>query len=484
MKLTSADFLAFSPWLALTATVLVVLIAVAIRRNLRRTATLTASGLLASLLLVPLAAGSAPRTVSLLFSVDGYALFFLVLMVLAALAVTLLCYNYLGSIEGRQDELYLLLLSATLGAAVLVASRHFVALLLGLELLSVALFAMVAYPIQRERPLEAGIKYLILAGVAVAFLLFGMALIYAEIGALDFPAMAAHLTPSDLAIHPALLAGFALIVAGLAFKLSLVPFHLWTPDVFEGAPAPVTAFLATVSKGAVIALLLRYLLDSGAYASAAVLTALSIVGVLTMLAGNLLALLQHNLKRLLAYSSIAHMGYLLVPLIAGGALAVESVAYYLAAYFVMTLGAFGVITIYSIPAGDGDRDELEAYRGLFWRRPWLAGTLTAMLLALAGMPLTAGFVAKFYLFTAGTDARLWALLAALIAGSAIGLFYYLRVVVVMAGAVTAEPGEGPPGLLLVGNFTLAALTVVLVVLGVYPTPLLELIRRTALVLAH
>ena len=482
--MTAADFLALSPWLVLSATVLVVLVGVTIRRDHRATAALTCGGLTLTLLAVPLAAGHAPRLVTALFSIDGYALFFLVLMVLAALAVTVLTFGYCYRRPGVHEELYLLLLAATLGAAVLVASRHFGSLLLGLELLSVALFALVAYPVHRGRPLEAGVKYLILAGVAAAFLLFGMALIYAELGALEFPAVADRLTALTLVGRPYLIAGIALVVTGLAFKLSLVPFHLWTPDVFEGAPAPVTAFLATVSKGAVIVLLLRFLLETGAYGSPSVLNALTLAGIASMLVGNLLALLQRNLKRLLAYSSIAHMGYLLVPLVAGGELAVESVAYYLTAYFIMTLGAFGAITVYSAAASEGELDQLEAYRGLFWQRPWLAGTFTAMLLALAGMPLTAGFVAKFYVFTAGTAARLWPLLTALILGSALGLFYYLRVVVVMAGAPGVRAPQAGPGLALPGNLTLAALTFLLIALGVYPSPLLELIRHGSPGLLH
>jgi NADH-quinone oxidoreductase subunit N len=416
--------------------------------------------------------------------VDGYALFFLFLMVLAALAVAVLAFTYSKGRAGRHEELYLLLLAATLGAAVLVASRHFASLLVGLELLSVSLFALLAYPVHRERPLEAGVKYFILAGVATSFLLFGMALVYAQLGALDFPAVAAQLKISALTGRPYLVAGFALIVAGLAFKLSFVPFHLWTSDVFEGAPAPITAFLATVSKGAVMVLLLRFLLESGAYATPSVLTALAIVGIVSMLVGNLLALMQRNLKRLLAYSSIAHMGYLLVPLTAGGELAIETMAYYLVAYFVMTLGVFGAIAIYSIPSSGKDLDDLEDYRGLFWRRPWLASVFTAMLLALAGMPFTAGFIAKFYLFTTGTDARLWPLLGALIAGSALGLFYYSRVVVVMAGTASGERREVAPKFTLSGSLTLVVLTLLLIALGVYPSPLLHLIRHTSLLMAQ
>ena len=194
---------------------------------------------------------------------------------------------------------------------------------------------------------------------------------------------------------------------GIGFKLALVPFHMWTPDVYEGAPAPITAFVATVSKGAMFALLLRYFNQSGARNSTALLLVLTIVAIASMFAGNLLALLQNNVKRILAYSSIAHLGYLIVAFEAGGDMAGFAVAFYFVAYFATMLGAFGVVTMLSTPGNDlGD---LESYRGLFWRRPMIASVFTVMLLSLAGIPLTAGFVGKFYIVAAGASVSLWLL---------------------------------------------------------------------------
>jgi NADH-quinone oxidoreductase subunit N len=320
----------------------------------------------------------------------------------------------------------------------------------------------------------------VLSGVASPFLLFGIALIYAELGSLEFTQLGKLLTARTDPGSAYLLTGLAMVVVGVGFKLSVVPFHLWTPDVYEGAPAPVTAFLATVSKGAMFALLLRFFVAAEGYQSGPLLLVLSLIAIASMLIGNLLALLQDNVKRILAYSSIAHLGYLLVAFLVGGALAVEAVSFYLVAYFVTTLGAFGIVTVLSKP--DRDADVLSDYQGLFWQRPWLAGVFTAMLLSLAGIPLTAGFVGKFYLFAAGVEGALWLLLIVLVIGSAIGLFYYLRIVVVMyrsppEGAM--ESGTAHPSFAaLAGSVVLAVLTLSLVWLGVYPGPVIDIIQAT------
>jgi NADH-quinone oxidoreductase subunit N len=251
---------------------------------------------------------------------------------------------------------------------------------------------------------------------------------------------------------------------------------MWTPDVYEGAPAPVTAFVATVSKGGMFALLLRYFHQSGAHNFAPVFLVFSIIAVTSMLAGNLLALLQNNVKRILAYSSIAHMGYLLVAFQVGGPLGGGAAAFYLVAYFVMTLGAFGVVTVLS--ERQRDADLLEDYRGLFWRRPTLALVFTAMLLSLAGIPLTVGFLGKFYIIAAGASVGAWALILILVSSSAIGLFYYLRIVVTLYQQPVAGDGnhEPIPHRAPAATLALAALTVILVWLGIYPIALLRVIQ--------
>jgi len=258
-----------------------------------------------------------------------------------------------------------------------------------------------------------------------------------------------------------------------------VPFHMWAPDVYEGAPAPVTAFVAVVSKGAMFALLLRYFVTANADGFGPVPMMIEIVAIASILAGNLLALMQNNIKRILAYSSIAHLGYLLVAFLASGALRIDAVTYYLVAYTVMTIGAFGIITVLSKSNATAEIEDLDAYRGLIWRRPWLGGAFAAMLLSLAGIPLTMGFIGKFYAIAGGVSAAMWPAVIALIAGSVIGLFYYLRVIVAICTpapeGATAYAGAVP----MVGGTTLAALTLILFGLGLYPTPLVRLIQVTA-----
>jgi NADH-quinone oxidoreductase subunit N len=460
------------PLLILLGTTLVVLLAIAIRRNHGVTAALTLTGLGAALVSICLAAGTPSQEITSLLIADGYSRFFTGLIVATAGVIVVFASSYLEKHAIEREEFYALLLMATLGCSVLAMSRHFVSFFLGLEILSVALYAMIAYLRDLKSPLEAGIKYLILAAASAAFFLFGIALVYADSGTLEF-AGAAQTGP----------AAIILILIGVGFKLALVPFHLWTPDIYEGAPAPVAAFVATASKTAVFAVLVRFFTMSAArqagVQSGGTLTALAIVAIASMLTGNLLALLQNNVKRIVAYSSIAHLGYVLTALIAGGSAATEAIAVYLMAYTVTILGIFATITALSTSEGDAAR--LEAFRGLFWRRPAIAVVFTTMLLSLAGIPATLGFVSKFYVIAVGAGASAWTLMVVLVVSSVIGLFYYLRVVVTLYAAETSpelpsvrvSPATG---------VVLGVLAAILIGLGIYPAPLLSLIRAAVSVL--
>jgi NADH-quinone oxidoreductase subunit N len=485
--MSGIDFLALLPIIVLGTASVVVMLAAAFHRSHALAAWLSMGGLGATLAVLPIAASVQPRYVTPLLVIDPYALFYTALILATTVAVTALSFVYLESRQGRQEEFYILLLLAALGSVVLVSSSHFASFFIGLELLSVSLFALIAYPIGSQPPLEASVKYLILAGVSSAFLLFGMALIYAELGTLEFARMGALLTAGGHVTTAYWLLGLALVLTGVGFKLALVPFHMWTPDVYEGAPAPVAAFVATVSKGAMLALLLRYFALAGGYRYGSVFAALSVVAVASMLIGNLLALLQNNVKRILAYSSIAHLGYLLVAFLASGSMAVEAVAFYLVYYFITMVGAFAIVTLVAAADPSPEADDLGHYRGLFWRRPWLAGAFTAMLLSLAGIPLTIGFVGKFYVVAAGVGASLWLLVVTLIVGSAIGLFYYLRILVALyLSPIQEKTAERPLPLAaatLPGHVVLALLTLMLVWMGLYPSALIRTIHAVAAGLA-
>lgn len=478
--MTYTDCIALLPLFMTTFVVLALTLVIAFYRQHRVAMIATLIALILCLAAIPFAATVSPHPVLPLFIIDQYALFYMGLIFAATLAVTLLAYGYLTELEDQKEEFYLLLLLATLGAVVLVASNHFVSLFLGLETLSVALFALAAYSRHYRPSLEASLKYFILSGASSAALLIGMALIYAELGTMAFDQLSTPLTTDTASHRMFFLVGLALFITGLGFKLSWVPFHLWTPDVYQGAPAPVTAFLATVSKGAVLALWMRLFIQAEGYSHYALVVMLSLIAFVTILVGNLLALLQNNVKRILAYSSIAHLGYLLVAFLAKGSFGIEAVAFYLAAYFVMNLGAFGVVAVLSSPTHE--RENLTEYEGLFWQRPWVAGIFTLMLLSLAGIPLTVGFIGKFYIFTAGTAATLWWLLLAVVLGSIMGLYYYLRIVIAMFRFPTAANSNTPmypSAIPMAGNLTLILLVLLLLWWGVYPDPLIHLITETA-----
>ena len=482
---TLQHLIALLPLLVTSLTAIVVMLAIAAKRNHALTFILSVVGLnLALLSLIP-ALEVAPLEVTPLLLIDTFACYYMALVLAASLACVTLIHAYLGGESGKgypgnREELYLLVLLSAAGGLVLVSAQHLAGLFIGLELLSVPTYGMIAYAFFNKRSLEAGIKYMVLSAAGSAFLLFGMALLYAESGNLAFADIGASLARESSQLVQI---GIGMMLIGLAFKLSLVPFHLWTPDVYEGAPAPVAAFLATASKVAVFAVLLRLYQISPAMSGGWLSELLTLIAIASILFGNLLALLQNNLKRLLGYSSIAHFGYLLVALIASKGLAVEAVGVYLATYVLTSLGAFGVITLMSTPYSGRDADALYEYRGLFWRRPYLTAVLTVMMLSLAGIPLTAGFIGKFYVIAAGVEAQLWWLLGAMVLGSAIGVFYYLRVMVTL---FMREPnmhrhdapfdwGQRAGGIMLLVVALLAF------IIGVYPQPLLELVQHAGLI---
>ncbi|MGD0765974.1 MAG: NADH-quinone oxidoreductase subunit N [Dehalococcoidia bacterium] len=473
--MSRTEIVVILPLIVLAAAPVLIMLSIAVRRNYEVSAALAFLGLAVALVMLPVASMEGSRQSTVLLLMDNYALFFMGLLFATGLVLALLSYRYLKVHAGNHEEFWILLLLATLGSSVLVASTHFVSFFLGLEILSISLYALVGYQRTSQIGIEAAIKYLVLAAVSTAFLLFGMALVYAETGSMEFGQIASLRAGLGDPERVIFLAGMGLMVVGIGYKLAVVPFHMWAPDVYEGAPAPVTALIATVSKGGMFALLLRLFTQIGFRADDELFWLFTAIAIASMFAGNLLALMQNNVKRILAYSSIAHLGYLLTAFLASGSLAVTAVTFYFIAYFIASVGSFGVMTVLSGP--ERDADQIEDYRGLFWTRPWLAAVFTIMLLSMAGMPLTAGFLGKFYLVAAGAQASLWALVIILVATSVIGLFYYLRIIVAMysqpaeeARATGPLPLPSPSETLVLAMATSLALW-----LGVYPAPLIHII---------
>jgi len=478
------DYIASLPLLITGSGSIIAMLITAFMRNHAFMNGFTAIVLAASFISLFSAAGVAPQHLMNLIEVNGFSLFYTGLIMGCSLAVTLLSYGYLENYTDHKEEYYMLIMLATFGAGVLVNSQHFISLFLGLEILSVSLYVLIAYLRDRAGSLEAGTKYLVMAAASSAFLLFGMALVYNALGTMEFGLIASRLDSMSQTV-PLLISGLAIMIVGVGFKLGIVPFHLWAPDVYQGAPAPVTALVATISKGSMFGVWLQFFMVMDGWQYPAMVTIFSIIAIASMFLGNLLALLQDNVKRILAYSSIAHLGYLLVAFIAAGESGseqvvfsgVEASTFYLVAYFITTLGSFGIISVLSNESRDAE--DIAHYQGLFWTRPLLAVMLTAMLLSLAGIPLTAGFIGKYFVVASGIQSGLWYLVIILVISSVIGLYYYLRIVATMfrpvpkadEGASTLEPRFN-----FANTLTLSVLTILMVWYGVYPTGMIGMIH--------
>ena len=415
------------PVLIVSGGVLVLMLQAAWQRN-----NVLAQGITVLTLLLALAAlimqyPTSMNTITILFEYEPIGGFFSLLLLMVGISVALLQGPYMGSNSKEvAEEFYLLLLLSCLGAMLLVMSRHVGSVILSIELMSLAMLAMLAYNRERKLALEGAMKYLLLSGAATSVLLMGFALLYATSGELLLVDMMQ--SPMGLLAK----AGFVLVLAGLAFKLSLVPLHFWTPDVYQGAPVNSTLLLTSLSKAAVFALFIKLVLIVPVEFEADMVRMLSWMAIASMLLGNWLALQQTSLKRLMAYSAIAHMGYVLVAaVIALGvdhSLVLEGASYYLLAYLVASILIFAVLTLLSRLDDQQDLDDLSQLQGLFWQHPWFASLLTLAFLSLAGMPITIGFIGKFYLLTLAIKLSAWWLVAAMLIGSAVGLYYYLRVI--------------------------------------------------------
>lgn len=479
MTITAQHLIALLPLLIVGLTVVVVMLSIAWRRDHFLSATLSVIGLNAALVSLWFVGQVGAMDVTPLMRVDGYAMLYTGLVILASLATCTFAYPWLQGYNDNRDEFYLLVLIAALGGILLANANHMASLFLGIELISLPLFGLVGYAYRQKRSLEASIKYTILSAAASSFLLFGIALIYANSGQLSFVELGKSLSDNMLS-QPLLLAGLGMLIVGIGFKLSLVPFHLWTPDVYQGAPAPVSTFLATASKIAIFAVVMRLFLYVPFEDNGSVRVVLGLIAFASMIFGNVMALTQSNIKRLLGYSSIAHLGYLMVALIAlqDGTLPREAVGIYLAGYLFSSLGAFGVVSLMSSPYRGSDADSLFSYRGLFWHKPVLSAVMTVMMLSLAGIPMTLGFIGKFYIIAVGVQSHLWWLTGAVIAGSAIGVYYYLRVMVSLYLKAPEQLNRDTPSnwALTAGGIVVLISAILVLVLGIYPQPLVSLVE--------
>ena len=424
-----------------------------------------------------------------LFAIDGFALFFKVLFLGSAAITVLMSPRYLR-VEGvRPGEYYFLVLTATLGMMVMAGAIDLITIFIGLETMAISFYVLAGFIRPSRRSNEAAVKYFVLGAFSLGLLLYGMSLLYGLAGTTHLRTIATTLAAEDAG--PMLLLAVILLVAGLGFKIAAVPFHMWAPDVYEGAPTPITGFLSVGSKAASFAMLLRIFVEGLPAFQAEGLgeffgepigwrAFFYILSILSMTAGNIAALTQNNIKRMLAYSSIAHAGYVLIGVVAGPPLGVDAALVYLMAYAFMQLGAFAIVTM--LRARDVIGDDIRDLTGLAASRPGAAVAMLVFMLSLGGLPPTAGFMAKLWIFGAAIEAGYVGLAVIGVLNSAISLYYYVRVVVVM----WVRTGERTPALT-VSPALAAAVVVALagtLLFGLYPGPLFDLAAASSAALGR
>ena len=469
-----SDFYYILPELVLTAGSLLILVTdVLLPRGSRALLWVTVAVLVGTLLsLLPF------RNVNLeiaqgLIAVDAFAFFFKVVFLLAALLTVLMSSRYL-EIEGASPgEYYFLVVCATLGMMIMAGGVDLITSFIGLETMAVSFYILAGFIKPNQRSNEAAVKYFLLGAFSLGILLYGMSLLYGLSGSTNMRAMAAVFAGQERNLL--LVLAVILVVAGMGFKIAAVPFHMWAPDVYEGAPTPITAFLSVGSKAASFAMLLRIFMVAVPSMNADWRLLFEVLAIVTMTVGNLAALTQTNLKRMLAYSSIAHAGYLLIGVVAYTPRGISAMLIYLLIYAFMQLGAFAIIIM--MRRTDVVGDDLKDLSGLHFRHPFAAFAMLLFMLSLGGIPPTAGFMGKFWLFSAAIEAGYVWLAVIGVLNSAISLYYYIRIVVFMylKKEITGSEPTASPAL----AFTLAIAVMATLALGIYPRLLFEAAEQSA-----
>jgi NADH-quinone oxidoreductase subunit N len=478
---TPIQFLwALLPETVLALAALAVLVADAFAPSRRAAFALTLGGLAAATAANAWLLTLSETSTTTMIAIDAYRVFANFLFLGGAALVVGVAGGYLEREGIPRAELYALLLFATIGMMVMAGTRDLIVLFLGFETMSIASYVLAGLHRRDPRSAEAALKYFLLGAFSTGFILYGIALFYGVTGRIDLRGIAAAFVSAGGRIEPLFLVAVALTLIGLGFKAAVVPFHFWAPDVYQGSLAPVAGFMATGTKAAAFAMLIRVL--NAGLPDAALrdrwVALLGVLAVLTMVLGNLVALAQQNVKRMLAYSSIANAGYLLVAVVAGGRSGrmTPVVVFYLAAYAFMTIGAFAVAALVGRAGEDDQGYAVSAYAGLGRRRPLLAGAMAIFMLSLTGIPPTGGFMGKFYVFKSAVDAGLYGLAIVGVLASVVSAYYYLRIVVQM---YLREPGPGAPAVVPQPpeRLAVAAAAAATLWIGLFPGPLIELAER-------
>lgn len=409
------------------------------------------------------------------FVIDNYSLFFTFIFLLSTGLVVLISHNYIKREEINYGEYYALILFSTIGMILMASGADLLNIYIGLEIMSVSIYILTGFKRSKLTSNEASLKYFLLGAFATGFLLYGISIIYGSTGAINLKEIAGFITGKG--VDPLFLMGMGLIIIGLGFKVASVPFHAWVPDVYEGAPTAVTAFMSVGPKAAAFAAFIRVFLTAFGPTHGEWQKIIYIIAVLTMTVGNVVALAQTNIKRMLAYSSIAHAGYLLIALVAANNIGVSGVLFYILAYTFMNIGAFAIVIVLS--QKDDTRMQINDYAGLGFKHPFLAIAMTFFLLSMAGVPPMAGFVGKFYIFSAAIKSGYVGLAIIGVINSVISVYYYLRITVVM---YMKEPAGDFTSLTL-SPLIIAAIVISVIGtlhLGIFPSQVMEIAQQSSL----
>lgn len=405
-----------------------------------------------------------------MITVDAFSHFFDLIFLAGLLLTILLSESYMKRVNLNRGEYYALLFFAVIGMMLMAKGKDLLVIFLGLELLSLSLYILVGFIRNRLRSNESALKFMLLGAFSSAFFLYGIALIYGNFGSTNLTVISSAFTGAADYSPVVVGMGMGLLIVGFGFKVALVPFHMWSPDVYQGAPTSITAFISTGPKAAGFAAFLRVFIYSFRSIHDDWMVIVWIISVLTMTAGNLIAIRQQNVKRLLAYSSIAHAGYILIGILAANDLGISSILYYLLVYTFMNIGAFGIVLIMERAEEKGL--EVEDYRGLGHTSPFISLVFTIFLISLAGIPPTAGFFAKFYLFSAAIKAKFYLIAVIGVLNSVVSVYYYLRIVVHMF-MLEPERELAKPALTPLGFIAILISGYGIIHLGLFPADVLK-----------
>jgi NADH-quinone oxidoreductase subunit N len=410
-----------------------------------------------------------------MFVVDNFSVFFKIILLIVAILTVLISIKYLEVEDINFGEYYALVLFAVLGMMIMTASTDLIVIYIGLELMAISSYILAGFIKKDPKSIEAALKYFLMGAFTSGILLYGIALLYGFTGSTNLKEISTYLSTHNLITNPGLIFAMILLIAGFSFKISAVPFHMWAPDVYEGAPTPVAAFLSVGSKAASFAGLLRIFFVALIALKPQWENILWVLAVLTMTLGNVVAVAQTNIKRMLAYSSIAHAGYILIGFVVGTKLGVSSILLYIAIYAFMNIGAFSIIILLCTKGNRGD--QIEDYAGLSKTNPYAAITLLIFFVSMAGIPPTAGFIGKFYIFAAAIKENYIWLAVIGVLNSAISVYYYFRVVMLMYMKNPQGEMKFSPSSYL--TLALTIMIVATIIIGIYPEPFIEAAKISA-----